>query len=124
MDHGRKILKGGFKKMEKAKLTKQQAEKLELAKEYNLREMIVEQKTLGDIGNSLLYGTTLKEMPLDTLIRALYIGYEVEQTEQEKIQELWEFHIETQGFKAWHKQGMIDALKILGREDLIPEEEN
>jgi hypothetical protein len=107
--------------LEKAKLTKQQAEALEKAREYNLREIIVEQKVLNKIGESFI-----KEMPLDTLIRALYIGYEVEQTEQEKIQEIWKAndseYITLYKFK--YRSGIERTLKALGREDLIPEEEN
>jgi hypothetical protein len=106
--------------LEKAILTKQQAEALEKAKEYNYREVIVAQKVTEHINKSFLYGATIKEIPLDTLIRALYIGYEVEQTEQEKINELWKSKVGA------FRIGMAEALTALGREDLIPtlKEEN
>jgi hypothetical protein len=77
----------------------------------------------------------LNDLPLDTLIRALYIGYEVELTEQEKLQEIWgekekpigEFLLKPRrDMLLIYREGIKDTLKALGREDLIPkpEEEN
>jgi hypothetical protein len=111
--------------LEKVILTKQQAEALEKAKEYNYREVIVAQKVTEHINKSFLYGATIKEIPLDTLIRALYIGYEVEQTEQEKIQEIWDYNGNL-FIGSPYQTGIKDTLRILGREDLIPtlKEEN
>jgi hypothetical protein len=106
--------------MEKAKLTKIQAVAVEKAKEDLFPDLIVKNKVLSEQGHSHLYGTVMKMIPLDTLIRALYIGYEVEQTEQEKIQELWNRPDSTSAFRFT----ISLTLKALGREDLIPEEEN
>jgi hypothetical protein len=112
--------------MEKAKLTKIQAVAVEKAKEDLFPDLIVKNKVLSEQGHSHLYGTVMKMIPLDTLIRALYIGYEVEQTEQEKIQELWGSRFSDPADKNIMQVTIKDTLKALGREDLIPkpEEEN
>jgi hypothetical protein len=110
--------------MEKAKLTKEQAEALELAKETWSKDIIVCLHVERN-ANDWHKCKGLNGMILDTLIRALYIGYEVEQTEQEKIQEIWKEinngmnDFTTDICKAVFK----DTLKALGREDLIPKEE-
>jgi hypothetical protein len=103
--------------MEKAKLTKEQAEAIKSA----LKEMHTPSTV---IDYHCTKGTAwfqerepLNKLNLDTLIRALYIGYEVELTEQEKINELWKSKIGA------FRIGMAEALTALGREDLIPKEE-
>jgi hypothetical protein len=119
--------------LEKAILTKIQEIAVAKAKEDMFPDLIIKHKVLSEQGQSHLYGTVMKMIPLDTLIRALYIGYEVEQTEQEKIQELYndaplriEGYIARHGMSKSYRQGIKDTLRILGREDLIPtlKEEN
>jgi hypothetical protein len=113
--------------MEKVKLTSKQATGLEHAvklhkKGYNYdgKTSIISLHASGEEwGNEC---EPLNDLSLNTLIIALYIGYEVEQTEQEKIQELWNRPDSTSAFRF-----IIElTLKALGREDLIPkpEEEN
>jgi hypothetical protein len=60
-----------------------------------------------------------KELPLDTLIRALYIGYEVEQTPEDKVREYYEAHNNTHTYtrKAIaHVLNLLD-IKIKGVND-------
>jgi predicted HTH transcriptional regulator len=107
--------------MEKTKLTKQQAEALEKAHAmYRPDEIVVIHVEDGlEVPNNCL-----NELTLNTLIRALYIGYEVELTEQEKIQELWNYKGQLFLGNSPYKTGILDTLKILGREDLIPKEDD
>jgi hypothetical protein len=106
--------------MEKVKLSQRQAEILEteLKSAYingNLAKFAKMYINLGD--DDWQEGYPLTCLSDDQVIRALYIGYEVEQTEQEKIQE---FLI---GKGAVTNIAVEGVLRILGREDLIPKEE-
>lgn len=75
--------------MEKVKLDREAAEALELmkAKGAPLNE-IVERHVCSDL--IIVNGwENVRLLPTDTLIRALYIGYEVEQTPEDKVRELY-----------------------------------
>jgi dihydroxyacetone kinase-like predicted kinase len=106
--------------LEKAILTKIQEIAVAKAKEDMFPDLIIKHKVLSEQGQSHLYSTVMKMIPLDTLIRALYIGYEVEQTEQEKLQEF----LVNKGPVT--NIAVEEVLRILGRGDLIPtlKEEN
>ncbi|MNJ00378.1 hypothetical protein D3C73_1596900 [compost metagenome] len=65
----------------------------------------------------------MKDVDLDTLIRALYIGYEVEQTVEEQLKETYdqvmnkvssENHPETNEFWNGQAAGIENALNIIG----------
>jgi hypothetical protein len=118
--------------LKKAILTKEQAKALDqllnghndLHKVWQKDDIVLRHTKEG-------FGTDSKKclnsLPLDTLIRAVYHpdGYEVEQTEQEKIQELWDYNGNL-FIGSPYQTGLKDALLALGRTDLIPktEEEN
>jgi hypothetical protein len=64
----------------------------------------------------------LNEISLDTLIRALYIGYEVEKTEEEQLFEAYEECPVVNGGRwaqseniAAFRDGMTTALNIVGK---------
>jgi hypothetical protein len=68
---------------EKVKLTAEQAKKIiQLQKDYTNERTVSEFITTNPAAR--------KELTLDTLIRALYIGYEVEETPEERIKETFE----------------------------------
>lgn len=119
--------------MHKVTLTKSQHEALEstlndksivFSKYSTIEEWIVASHSMSPhswIGTSL----ALKELTLDTIIRALYSGYVVEETPEEQIKFLYEqadrnilaYSLETESVDAnwWHgyKHGMRDALNKL-----------
>jgi hypothetical protein len=107
--------------MEKAKLTKEQAEAIESAlSDKSCAEVVMIHADKIDFWAGAKV-TPLNDLDLNTLIIALYIGYEVELTEQEKIQDLYDcFMARHHGF---YRLGVRDTLTVLGREDLIPKEE-
>jgi hypothetical protein len=128
--------------LKKAILTKEQAKALDqllnghndLHKVWQKDDIVLRHTKEG-------FGTDSKKclnsLPLDTLIRAVYHpdGYEVELTEQEKIQQLWNAEFYLTGSEPIQikrekqrifRQGIEQTLYSLGREDLIPtlKEEN
>lgn len=52
-------------------------------------DVIIRDRIAGTLPNEI---SLLDTIPLDTLIRALYIGYEMEQTAEEKVLEAWVNH--------------------------------
>jgi hypothetical protein len=92
----------------KVLLTKEQAEALEsaLAVDGGKREQVVEWH-LQDLWSGKR--EALNGMPLDTIIRALYVGYELDKSPEEKliayIQELHEQAV---------KEEIVASAKILG----------
>jgi hypothetical protein len=75
---------------EKVKLTKEQARNLEMLKERFVTDRAIiknycENSESGVFTVTWLRGTASWELDLDILIKALYIGYEIEQTPTEKI---------------------------------------
>jgi hypothetical protein len=116
--------------MEKAILTKQQAEAIETMLENSTCDRIVSIRVRD--GSKFIGGCeSINDMDLNTLIIALYIGYEVDLTEKEKIHRLWETKFYLTGSESLHEanekiklftQGVEQTLYALGREDLIPEE--
>jgi hypothetical protein len=109
--------------MEKAKLTKQQAEAIETMLEDETCDRIVSVR-VRDGSKFIGPCESINDMDLNTLIIALYVGYEVELTEKEKIQELYrkKGHYSSEAYTNGYDLGMEDTLTALGREDLIPEE--
>ena len=72
--------------MEKVKLTKEQANALEILVNCHDKEICVIGRVDGIVHSEY---KILNELTLDTFIKALYIGYEVELTPEEKILELY-----------------------------------
>lgn len=72
---------------DKVKLTKEQAEaiKIILNNPQWRKEQIIEHHTNDHYAWVNEY-SDFNGMPLDTLVRAIYIGYEVEETREEKVQ--------------------------------------
>lgn len=101
--------------MEKVMLTKEQANEIEKMQENSSKDRIVsirirdETKFIGSCG-------ILNDIDVNTLITALYVGYEVELTEQEEIDKIWYRHI----CDSRYREAVKGILAILGREDLIP----
>lgn len=76
--------------MEKVKVTKEVAEAIELVKPYNTLDQIVKVSALNKWGGDEDdYAECLNscQLPLNTLITALYIGYEVEESPEDKASE-------------------------------------
>jgi hypothetical protein len=123
--------------MEKTKLTKAQADALEALKEVqqvkkwesNKMRLVDEKLSEGWVSPRFIAANSI---PPHDFIKALYIGYEVELTEKEKIQEVWgkgdekqvgEFLLRpSKEVLHVYRSGIIDTLTALGREDLIPKE--
>lgn len=112
--------------MEKVKLTKEQAEAIESAQEDIAKERVVDifvRDGSKFTGNCEI----INEFGLDALIRALYIGYEVELTEQERVDGLFckiksiDYNPFIQA-QTYYTQGIVDTLEALGRKDLIPKD--
>lgn len=101
--------------MSKAKLTKAQAEAIDsvwAAQHWTPQEFIAQHAV-----NPNRWGApcdVLNDMELDTLIRAFYIGYEVEQTVEEKLREQYRNWSEDHGFDHAAKCGMETTLDIIG----------
>jgi hypothetical protein len=68
---------------DKVKLTREQAECLKENELMHGTEKLVQIHAIDP--NGWLDNNPLHGLPLDTIIRALYIGYEVEQTPEEKL---------------------------------------
>lgn len=108
---------------DKVKLTKAQAESLEDASKYNDIEKIVRIHMDVPDAKAWMRGSVhLNELSLDTLIRALYIGYEVEKTEEEQLFEAYEECPVVNGGRwaqseniAAFRDGMTTALNIVGK---------
>ncbi|MEK3851229.1 hypothetical protein MKX59_19505 [Paenibacillus sp. FSL R7-0340] len=75
--------------MDKVKLTKAQAWHLENLREHHSERDIVA-TAINDPGITAHVKGGINSIDHDTLIRALYIGYEVEQTLEEKLHEAFE----------------------------------
>ncbi|TYR75547.1 hypothetical protein FZC79_10270 [Rossellomorea vietnamensis] len=71
--------------MRKVKLTQAQADAIEKIIDRNKAEMV----TCHIEDPSGWFYEELKTMGVDTFIRAMYIGYEVEKTPGEKILDIW-----------------------------------
>ncbi|WP_433748300.1 hypothetical protein [Paenibacillus amylolyticus] len=112
---------------DKVKLTKEQAEAVvyvtdnyngqENPLEYIAGTHAIEPESWDDPHTS-----PLRYMPLDTLIRALYIGYEVEMTEEEQLFKAYEECPVVNGGRwaqseniAAFRDGMTTALNIVGK---------
>src|SRR5699024_8339131 len=71
-------LRGGIRMSEKVKLTREQAEAVEIRRNMNMFENSIKCHITGQFkGDS---NKALAELSLDEFIRALYIGYEVEES--------------------------------------------
>ncbi|WP_339306490.1 hypothetical protein [Paenibacillus sp. FSL R5-0519] len=103
---------------DKAKLTKEQAASLEDASKYNDIEKIVRIHMDVPVTKAWMRGSVhLNEISLDTLIRALYIGYEVEMTPEEKILEIYNIGYSRSGFGEENiafREGIALALHTFG----------
>ncbi|MFS0776221.1 hypothetical protein ABC255_09460 [Neobacillus sp. 3P2-tot-E-2] len=99
----------------KAVLTKEQAEALESALDLQgcSKADVVEwhAKNLWDGKREALNG-----MSLDILIRALYVGYELEKSLEEKVRELFEtYNGAAFSYNAGIRKGIIQTLELLGK---------
>jgi hypothetical protein len=82
-------------KMEKVKLTKKQAEALETVNHISKAEVIeLHIENPDGWAHECMNG-----MNLDTLIRALYIGYEIEQTPEEQLLECYKNYKDNPGVR-------------------------
>lgn len=78
--------------MDKVKLTKAQAWHLEnLRENYSKRDIVA--IAINDPGSTAHVKGGINSIDHDTLIRALYIGYEIELTVEEKLLQQYEMHI-------------------------------
>lgn len=112
--------------MEKVKLTKRQAEILETelkSSHINGNKEKFVKKYLNLEGDDWQDGYPLTCLTGDTLIRALYIGYEIKKTEQEIMQEIWDSPLRDKSL-FYYRQGISVALSIVGRKDLIPQDKS
>jgi hypothetical protein len=58
----------------------------------------------------------LNQFPLDTLIRALYVGYELEMSPEEKVREFFEAVNGGEfSYNAGIRKGIIQTLELLGK---------
>ncbi|MGR6546306.1 hypothetical protein [Paenibacillus tundrae] len=103
---------------DKVKLTKAQAESLADASKYNDTEKMVRIHMDVPVSKAWMRGSVhLNEITLDTLIRALYIGYEVEMTPEEKIFEIYKTGYARNGFgeeDIAFREGIALALHTFG----------
>jgi hypothetical protein len=70
--------------MEKVKITREQADAIVNTLRFNSKLYIVHKKIEHDDAF-----TTIPNIGTETLIRALYIGYEVEETPEDRVRELY-----------------------------------
>lgn len=100
--------------MEKVKLTKQQANIVKNLPSQTPcgRDALIESHFKQTFQNNWAF---LNDLSTDDFIKCFYVpdSYEIEQTEQEKIQALFD-----QGFKYSYNDGVFDTLKALNRIDL------
>lgn len=108
--------------MEKVKLTKEQAASLEDASKHHDNVKIIRIHMDVPVMKAWYKGSAhLNELSLDTLIRALYIGYEVEKTEDEILLEHYESctllcGLNCAGYEqSSFRAGMETALNIIGK---------
>lgn len=103
--------------MDKAKLTAEQAKAVEVAMERLSKESIISAHVrFSDKWDRHDHVTSLNGMPLDTLVRALYIGYEVEKTEDELLLEAFNRgikHDDRPETRSAFRAGIKEALEIL-----------
>ncbi|TQS00071.1 hypothetical protein [Paenibacillus ottowii] len=102
--------------MDKVILTKAQAKAIELWKEErsDIEGLVRKHVTEVWVWEEM---KPLNGMPLDKLIRALYIGYEVEQTMEEKLLELYREGLPcptTPSEDSAFREGMKKACEIAG----------
>lgn len=95
---------------EKVKLTKAQSEEIKTLLKENPAEDIIQDHVEGKWWDD----SPLNGLALDTLIRALYIGYEVEQTPEEKLLYCYaETSSINEDFREGYRAGIEGTLKIL-----------
>lgn len=76
-------------KKEVAKITKAQAKVIDKIVKEGCEESIVKNRIARPVKWVTTFTEPLASLDLDTLIRALYSGYEIESTPEEKLLELW-----------------------------------
>lgn len=77
--------------MEKAKITRNRAEAIEGYLYHNSKHELLRMHMLGHLSGD---NFTLQLMNFDDLAQALYVGYEVEKTPEEKVRERFENQVE------------------------------
>jgi hypothetical protein len=115
--------------MEKAILTKAQADALEALKKvqrigrWEENKIYLVKEKLSEGWESPIF-IAANSIPQHDFIKALYVGYEVELTEKEKIEELYRKKgvYTSNSYQNGYTLGMEETLIALGRKDLIPEE--
>lgn len=107
--------------MEKVKLTKQQANIVKnLPSQTSCgREALVESHFKQTFQNNWAF---LNDLSTDDFIKCFYVpdGYEIELTEQEQINKLWEDNGVSSVVLSHYLNGITDTLIALNRQDLIP----
>ena len=103
---------------DKVKLTKEQANAIKWAFE-SPTSWTKETLIASHVGGSLNYDKVkpLHDIHLDTLIRALYIGYEVEETQEEKLLKKFKtgwLASSDEDYDFSYRNGIKDALDIIG----------
>lgn len=98
--------------MEKVKLRREVAETIDRAfRDYASISHIVSNKARGNVFPETY--DLLNTLDLDTLIRTLYIGYEVEETPEDKVRSIYKCPIDSWNPNAY-KAGIEDTLRALG----------
>ena len=73
---------------------------------------VVKQKAKGEVFSASY--DELNAIDLDTLIRALYIGYEVEQTPEDKVRDYYNSHLRTDlSSDHYTKKAIVVTLNLL-----------
>lgn len=100
--------------MDKVVLTKEQAEAIENIKEVYSDYTFIIKSHVEDSDGWFGKSEPLNDLNLDSLIRALYIGYEVEQTREEKlVQEYWQHKQKDVTAWGYYADGIKAAIDIL-----------
>ncbi|MFS8215660.1 hypothetical protein [Paenibacillus sp. S29] len=100
--------------MDKVKLTKAQAWHLENLREHHSKRDIVA-IAINDPGSTAHVKGGINSIDHDTLIRALYVGYEVEQTVEEKLLEAYRAALPYQAapdVQSAYREGVKKACEI------------
>ena len=108
--------------MEKVKLNSKQATALEyVLSKYTGKEIILTHAS--NPNGWLERASGINSLDFDTLVKAIYYGYEIEQTPEEKLEELYDkyenyFLMSTSQTQRSYYQGICHGIKI-ARENLL-----
>ncbi|MED0759107.1 hypothetical protein P4S93_18305 [Aneurinibacillus thermoaerophilus] len=107
--------------MEKVKLTKAQADALEIAKSLKAYQNDISSLLIAHISHSggecwakEMGLHPLNHLDVETFARAVIVGYEVEMTPEEKVREKYESVDPWETYGNAYRQAIRDTLNILG----------